>query len=222
MTTPESCVIGSKVFVGLKDDGSSNNTSRTSSIISLQDTTLHCDSSHDTQQYPNDSNDEEEYQPDSTSDSTSDEYEYGYEYAYDEEEEEHDSGFVVPRISVQEGNERLRILVCGDSGIGKTRLIRTALTPNLSAPNDNLNKDDGAEPEPILSEDGFTIYSNQDILFVDTPGYGACINVQYMFVGKKGGEGWFGEERQRRKRSQRHVFHGVALAYCRASGSERE
>ncbi|ORZ00304.1 hypothetical protein BCR43DRAFT_484983 [Syncephalastrum racemosum] len=181
MTTPESRVIGSKVLVGLKDDNSSNNTSRTSSIISFQDTPAHSGPSHDARRYSDDS--DEEYQVGSASDLNSDDYEYeeGQEEEEEEEEEEHDSGLIVPRISVQEGNERLRILVCGDSGIGKTKLIRTALSVSLSAlSGDSRDDRNDVISEPVLDENGFVIHSNQDILFVDTPGYGACLDAQQV------------------------------------------
>ncbi|KAK4517784.1 uncharacterized protein ATC70_001128 [Mucor velutinosus] len=86
------------------------------------------------------------------------------------------SEWVVPKVkSLDQTHHKLRMIVCGDSGIGKTSLVH-ALTSTLPLPEeeDSHVANPVLEPIEVLSIDA-------DLCVIDTCGYGALLRAEIVF-----------------------------------------
>ncbi|GAN03632.1 hypothetical protein MAM1_0044c03087 [Mucor ambiguus] len=86
------------------------------------------------------------------------------------------SEWVVPKVkSLDQTHHKFRMIVCGDSGIGKTSLVH-ALTSTLPLPEeeDSHVTNPALEPTEVLS-------MNADLCVIDTCGYGALLRAEIVF-----------------------------------------
>ncbi|KAL7308908.1 hypothetical protein PS15m_011048 [Mucor circinelloides] len=83
--------------------------------------------------------------------------------------------WVVPKVkSLDQTHHKFRMIVCGDSGIGKTSLVH-ALTSTLP-----ILEEDSHVTSPVL-EPTEVLSMNADLCVIDTCGYGALLRAEIVF-----------------------------------------
>ncbi|KAL9540959.1 hypothetical protein MBANPS3_009389 [Mucor bainieri] len=89
------------------------------------------------------------------------------------------SEWVVPKVkSLDQTHHKFRMIVCGDSGIGKTSLVH-ALTSTLPLPEEE-GEADSHVTNPVL-EPTEVLSMNADLCVIDTCGYGALLRAEIVF-----------------------------------------
>ncbi|CEP12366.1 hypothetical protein [Parasitella parasitica] len=82
--------------------------------------------------------------------------------------------WVTPKVkSLDQAHHQFRMIVCGDSGIGKTSLVH-ALTSTTPIPEENHPGSPVLKPTEVLS-------ANSDLCVIDTCGYGALLRAEIVF-----------------------------------------
>ncbi|KAF1798233.1 Septin-domain-containing protein [Mucor lusitanicus] len=90
------------------------------------------------------------------------------------------SEWVIPKPkSLDQPHHKFRMIVCGDSGIGKTSLVH-ALTSTLPLPEEKEEEDSHHATSPVL-EPTEVLSMNADLCVIDTCGYGALLRAEIVF-----------------------------------------